>query len=172
MSNLIAFYRNQGPDASGRFLYQIHLWPDHLLESVHDYIQWLFPLREGSAFNPDAPVLTDEDIECFRKDPALREALIRSFRRMLDFYGFKLGSREEGKPLVGRAGPWPVQSRRWLTEGNHNFMRITRMLTSLSILGLPEHARAFLGALEDVHRNEAGAIIGERSVGFWRAAVL
>jgi hypothetical protein len=54
---IIAFYSGEAPDDRGRFLREIQQWPDQRLESVHDFIQWMFPLTEPSPVNPDAPVL-------------------------------------------------------------------------------------------------------------------
>jgi hypothetical protein len=45
MSQLLAFYRGEGTDAEGRFLKDIWTWTDDDLEAVHDFIQWLFPLK-------------------------------------------------------------------------------------------------------------------------------
>ena len=58
---LLRFYRLEGPDARGRTLPEIWAWDAARLEGVHDYIQWLFPLPEPSAFNPHAPILTHGD---------------------------------------------------------------------------------------------------------------
>ena len=68
LSNLVAFYRENAPDSEGRTLSQLWAWDDERLEEVHDYIQWLFPLPEPSQFNPDAPLLTPQDIEAFKWD--------------------------------------------------------------------------------------------------------
>ena len=38
-------------DALNRQLHEILAWPDHRVESAHNYIQMLFPLPEGSPFN-------------------------------------------------------------------------------------------------------------------------
>ena len=58
---LLRFYRLEGADARGRTLAEIWSWDAARLEGVHDYIQWLFPLPEPSAFNPQAPILTEAD---------------------------------------------------------------------------------------------------------------
>ena len=39
------------------------------LESMHCYIQWLFPLCEKSPFNGSAPVLQREEIVAITADP-------------------------------------------------------------------------------------------------------
>ena len=41
---VVAFYRLEAPDARGRMLHDIWRWDSARLETVHDYIQWLFPL--------------------------------------------------------------------------------------------------------------------------------
>lgn len=94
---------------------------DASLEYTHDFIQWLFPLRERSGANPSAPLLDDATVAAFHTRPELRVALRRSYERMLAFY---------------KAG------HGWLTPGNHNHLRLTRMLISLRTLGLEDEARA------------------------------
>ncbi|MBM4067650.1 MAG: hypothetical protein FJ271_01710 [Planctomycetes bacterium] len=95
MSRLLDFYRGDGTDSVGRSLEQILSWDDDEFESVHDFIQWLFPLPEPSQFNPDAPLLDEGEIAVFRSDPLIRSNLLRSFERMLSFLG--LGLAEDGK---------------------------------------------------------------------------
>lgn len=58
----------------------------------------------------------------------------------------------------------------WLTPGNHNFLRITRILSSLATLGLGEHAEAFLHALNAVYRDEAQRVIPMDTLLFWQRA--
>ena len=65
-SPIIGFYSGTEPDNRGRHLHEIQQWPDEQLETVHDYIQWLFPLPERSGFNVSAPVLNPESIQGFR----------------------------------------------------------------------------------------------------------
>jgi Opioid growth factor receptor (OGFr) conserved region len=89
-SRIIAFYRAEAPDHRGRYLREIHSWPDDQLEAVHDYVQWLFPLSEPSAFNVSAPVLSPANIDHFRSDPQLQRNLRASFFRMLEFFGFEM----------------------------------------------------------------------------------
>src|SRR3954471_18359534 len=99
MTRLTEFYRGTGTDSEGRTLAEIWSYSDDDMEAVHDFIQWLFPLREASQFNENAPLLTDADIALFRADSSLRANLLRSFGRFLGF----LGLREEAGGVV--AGP-------------------------------------------------------------------
>jgi len=146
MSQLIEFYRGTGSDARGRNLERIWAYSDNEMEDHHDFIQWLFPLQEPSQFNPDAPVLSDKDIRIFRENASLRENLARSFERFLSFLGL---ARDEK-----RIGPGPDYERRSgvFTSPNHNWLRITRVLTSLRLLGLEADGQAFFACLQDLVR--------------------
>ena len=168
-SKLVAFYRGERPDIRRRSIDEIRAWDDAQLEAVHDYIQWLFPTRERSRFNPMAPVLDPETIQAFRTDATLRAGLGASFRRMLQFYGFTL-EEQEGSLQVTPSAEWATRKRVWLTPGNHNFLRITRILSCLATLGLGEHAEAFLHALNAVYRDEAQRIIPMETLLFWQRA--
>jgi hypothetical protein len=168
-SALVAFYRGEGRDHRGRLLSHIHQYAFDDLERHHDYIQWLFPLPEPSGANPDAPLLTADDIASFQSDESLRRALSRSFELMLQFYGLTLEGSEDDPSVV--EGPrFVARSSVWLTRGNHNFLRISRMLRSLSLLGLPRHAGAFLKHLEKIYSAQEDTI-GTITMGYWRRAV-
>jgi hypothetical protein len=151
-SAILGFYRG-GRDDRGRRLEEILAWSGPRLEAVHDYIQWVFPLREPSGANPAAPVLTDEEVAAFAADPELRARLRGAYERMLRFYGLR------------PPGPKP-----WLTPGNHNFLRLTRMLRSLRALGLEAEARELFAELAALYR-EHGTVIGARTFEFWSRAV-
>ena len=147
---LIRFYLGEGPDSEGRFLRDIRSWDPRRLESVHDYIQWLFPLRTYSRFNPDAPILDDGIVARFRADGTLRAELLASFRQMLAFYGFDY-REENGRPAIALAADAATRQRNWLKPGNHNLLRLTRILSCLSTLGLRPQAEVFLAALEGIY---------------------
>jgi hypothetical protein len=132
-SRIIEFYSGAEPDHRGRYLHEIQQWADGQLEVVHDYIQWLFPLPEPSGFNLAAPVLTRESIQEFRARPDLQGKLRVSFLRMLHFYGFEARSGEG--ITVTRAPNLAANATGWLSPGNHNHLRITRILRCLTVLG-------------------------------------
>jgi hypothetical protein len=137
------------------------------LERVHDYIQWLFPLPEPSGANPTAPTLTPEDIAGFRTDESLQDELLASFDVMLEFYGFHLA---HASTRIERLPDADTRIRQWFRPGNHNFLRLTRIMRSLTVLGLPEYARSLLGRLEELY-SERPEVIGELTIGYWRRAV-
>jgi len=161
---LFRFYRGEGTDDFGRRIGDIWRYSRDELEDVHDYIQWLFPLAERSAFNPGAPLLDAATMAEFRRDNALRENVQRSLEVMLGFYGLALAEDH-----IARAPDFADRSRLWLSPGNHNFLRLTRILKSLSLLGHEASAESLLGCLEELYRERPG-VIGSTTVGYWRRA--
>jgi hypothetical protein len=138
MSRLVDFYRGLGTDTEGRSLEDILVWPDDDLEAVHDFIQWIFPLPEPSQFNSDAPLLTGADIAAFKGDPVLQANLLKSFNRILGFLGLAMagdGNVVEGDNFSARVPDvWAMP--------NHNWLRISRILRSLTLLGMESQAQA------------------------------
>jgi hypothetical protein len=169
MSALIEFLRGKGRDGAGRRLADVWAMNDAEMERSHDFIQWLFPLDEPSAAMPDAPVLTAEDFTVIGRDSAIRAAIRRSLDRMLGFYGFQWDSERQRLLLSPH---FPQQAANWLSAGNHNFLRITRILKCLVLMGEREAARAFLQALEGIYKRGYSRVIGPRSLEFWQQAVL
>ncbi len=152
-------------------LSEIQAWPPVRLEAVHDFIQWLFPLPEASPVNPSAPVIDAETMAAFQAREDLRAALLRSMRMMIEFYGFRL--MEGSAPFVQPGGNFEDAATNWLTPGNHNHLRITRILRSTRLLGLTGYASAFFQALNVVYQTESGRrAIGAESFRYWQRAVL
>ncbi|MFI5075963.1 MAG: opioid growth factor receptor-related protein [Vicinamibacteria bacterium] len=164
---LLRFYRLDGTDAGGRTLPEIWAWDAARLEGVHDYIQWLFPLPEPSAFNPHAPILTRETIETFRADPELRQRLLRSLALMLDFYGLALESDGNGTPRIERARDYAQKSAGRQRPGDHNHLRLTRILTSARLLGLDDHSRALYRCLAAIARDHPHAV-SATTLAYWQ----
>ena len=117
---------------------------DEQLEDVHDYVQWLFPVPEPSAAEPDSPVLTPADIEALRGE-AERATALRALARLRSFHA---GSTE------------------WQQPFDHNQLRITRILRFLSVVGLNAEARAFF----DWASTRPGARFGN-APWYWREAL-
>ena len=131
----LAFYgEEEGRSASGYALEDILDWPDEDWELQHDFVQWLFATDEPSMFNPDAPVLDVATIARFQADPLLRHRLRRAFDRWLAFCG--VVRTDDG---LAFDSPNP---KVWFRQ-NHNWLRITRVLRSLNLLGLADEAQAF-----------------------------
>lgn len=166
MSRLLDFYRGNGLDSEGRSLEEILSWSDDELESVHDFIQWLFPLPEPSHFNPGAPLLSEADIAAFKNDPVLRANLLKCFERILDFLGFSMTA--DGKVLEGDNFPARV-SEVWAVP-NHNWLRITRILRCLTLAGMEPQARNLYDRLVELHTSSRFPIPSS-TFGYWTSAI-
>ncbi len=153
-SEILTFYAGTSADPSGRRLPDIQQWPDNLLEANHDFIQWMFPLVEPSSVHPEAPTLDQETIRAFKARADLQENLRNSFLRMLAFYGFE--KQTPDGPAIRRSAAFAEQSSEWLWPGNHNHLRITRIIKSLRLLGLEAEAKAFFKCLSELYAEETG----------------
>ncbi|KQY80299.1 opioid growth factor receptor-related protein [Brevundimonas sp. Root1423] len=148
MSAITAFLEGEGPDARGRTLFDVLAMDNVALERNHDFIQWLFPLREPSRAVPEAPVLADTEVEAIRESVMAQCALAAATDRMDAFY---------------RA------THDWLMPNDHNHLRITRIIRSLRLLVGDEQADAFRAAI--MARVEATrAPVSARSRGYWATA--
>lgn len=154
MNKLIGFYLNEGPDSEGRTLAEIWAMSDDDLMHTHDVVQWLFPLTEPSNFNPDAPLLSEKQIAAFHSDPRLRANLLKSFCRFMRVFGLEYadGCLQQ------------VAHREIWMHLNHNWLRFTRILKSLTILGLEDEAMEFFRFLQ----RKIGNV---QSMNYWRKAV-
>src|SRR5579859_872082 len=133
---LTRFFAGERDDL-GRTYEEILRWGDERLEMVHDYIQWIFPLPERSGANPWAPVLTQAGISAIRSTPDMQQRLHAGYVRMMKFYGFQ----SAGERLV-HSPAFAAVSSNWLSAGNHNHLRLTRMLRSMRVLGLEGEAES------------------------------
>ena len=133
------------------------------MEYHHDFIQWLFPLREPSQFNRHAPRLSASDIAEFRADPDLRDRLIRSLDRFLLFLGLERTANE-----VAPRPDFPTRND-LLMIPNHNWLRITRVLHCLRLLGIEDQGRRLLDCLEKL-QEEGRAQITPDTLRYWREA--
>ena len=169
--DIVRYYQGETHDGGGRLLSEVQNWPDESLERVHDFIQWMFPLKERSMFSPAAPVLDDRTVSAFKSSPSLRANLLVSFERMLRFYGLELVHTPSLQ--IKRSSAFAQRSGEWITPGNHNHLRITRILRSLTLLGLAEEANAFFECLSDIYKSQdkQRLPISEETLEFWRAAV-
>jgi hypothetical protein len=136
-------------------------WGDDVWEDVHDFIQWLFPNDAASAFNATAPRLTPQLAALWVTDQVLRDNLDRAFARWLRFVGVERtaeGGFDFREPTNTAVWAWP----------NHNWLRITRVLTCLRLLARAADARALGEFLLNVAAPRYG--IPEDTLRYWRSA--
>jgi Opioid growth factor receptor (OGFr) conserved region len=165
---IVAFFSG-GRDSEGRTLDAILSWNDDQLEAVHDYIQWVFPTRQPSGVNPLAPTVTKETVRAFERDPTLRSTLQHALDRMLAFYG--LTRAPKGSIQIDRER-FAARASVWLHPGNHNHLRLTRIMDSLTTLGLHADALALQQCLlGQICAGPGRGRVSARTTEFWRRAV-
>ena len=96
-----------------------------------------------------SPVLSEADIEAIRGDAAAQKNLLRALDRMRLFYS---------------------GTTHWLTPGNHNHLRITRIISSLHKLAQPAAARDFYDFVKAKMDAEPGSAT-PLTLSFWEKAV-
>lgn len=153
-SEIIKFYSGK-PSACKYQLQDIWGYSFSRLESGHDYIQWMFPLDEPSAHNPDAPILTKEDIRAFQMSDELQAAVMVSVHTFMRFLFFT--------------------RKNWIQNFDHNHLRITRVLKCLVLLGMDTHALSVyeevMTMIETILNKDDLWLVSEKSMSFWHKAV-
>jgi hypothetical protein len=122
MSKSGDFYLDSVTDDLGRCFDDYMAFTYHELESIHDYIQWMFPNEKPSEYNSDAPLLTNYDVMAFKHMPIVRGRAIQSFEKIYKFYN---------------------SNNDWITRCNHNYLRITRILKFLRAVELHDEMHEF-----------------------------
>jgi len=87
---------------------------------------------------------------------------------MLRFYGLE-ETRTAGVLHIVRSARFPERARVWLSPGNHNHLRLTRIMTSLGELGLPERARALWECLSQIAVDFPDRVT-PTTLAYWRSA--
>ena len=147
MSALTDFLNGRGVDGAGRRLAEVVGFDDRAIEDRHDFIQWLFPLQAESSALPNAPVLTDAEVDLIRGDPAAQANLAAGTERMLGFYR---------------------RTQAWLQPFDHNHLRITRIIRSLRLLVGDQAAEGFHTQVLALAGDRP--LINRRSLQFWSTA--
>ncbi|KZT58172.1 hypothetical protein CALCODRAFT_411204, partial [Calocera cornea HHB12733] len=142
------FYSAPPPSTNGVISMQTELRGDwDQLEWKHDFVQWLFPIREQGV-NPRARPLQVHEIGRMKDSELVMERFRESYEIMLAFYGLRLVDPATGELDVTLApdksdGGWPARFYN-LEHSMHNYLRITRILKSLHELGHAHYVPSFL----------------------------
>jgi len=139
---------------------EILAWPNSKLESTHDFIQWVFPNFEKSKYNTNTPDLTLEEVNAIKNDPVAYTNMLNAWRRMFDFYGFNFQSDKVLSKNENFFTP------HWISLGNHNYLRITRIIKCMKIFQLDNLANSLMNCLEELYP-EYSVQIGLVTLEFW-----
>jgi hypothetical protein len=146
--SIITFLEGAAPDARGRYIGAIYLLDDQEIENIHDFIQWIFPLKEVSRAVPGAPVLSEKDVQDIRASSKAQANLDIS----VDWY---LGFLQ--------------RNRHWITRYDHNHLRITRAIKSIRLLVGDNEAEKFRRRVFEISGDDRSEI-DLKAVSFWMDA--
>lgn len=110
------------------------------IESSHTFIQWIFPIDTASQFNKDAALLDIDSAVSISRNPCCILRVKESFIMMLEFFGFCI---QDDDVIVA----CDEARLAHLVSHPHNWLRISRILRSLVLIGLSSFADAFFRAL-------------------------
>ena len=102
----------------------------HFLESVHDYIQWMFPNHYGSAFNSSSNALNYIESEMFMQDHEVKTSMLYSIFIFTDFMGLKINLDTLDFQILSQKRLKDV-----ILVNYHNHLRIMRIFACLSVVG-------------------------------------
>ena len=151
--DIVGFYMGSVRNQEGYSLDEIMNFDGNQLEQCHSYIQWLFPLDEPSFAVPSSPILNKHQIEEIRDNTDIQDKVIEALNLMIKFYRF------------GESG-----TKHWTSPRNHNYLRLTRMIKSLKLLGLQEHANSLYEKLCEEYEGNRYKI-GEITKEYWDEAI-
>jgi len=140
MSAITDFFIRDGEDHRSRTLDNILEMSDYQIEASHDSIQWMFPLHERSYHSTTAPVLTAEDIGELQNSYKAKINMGKMFDRICKFLG--LGEHRDTR-----------KQDAWCHAGNHNLLRVTRIIRSLRLFGLNSQATYMHYLASDAAKN-------------------
>lgn len=162
------FYKGEVESQSeGGFVDDIHKkwWGEYdMLEDRHNYIQFLFPIREAGMASIQP--LTKNEAEQFQKSTEMQARLIKTYELMLDFYGLVLKDKSTGE-IERNKENWQDRYKN-LSWHSHNYLRITRILKCLGICGL-EHMKKGLikHYIQEVFENKELEEVKSSLIKFW-----
>jgi hypothetical protein len=127
----IRFLRGEIRDPFGRNVWDIMHFTPNEWESCHSVIQWVFPTRTQSKFNPAAPVIPVDYILSKEEIEDGQHVVNQLLYRFLSRYGVNWDD-VTGKFYVENES---VTARTFRSD-NHNMLRITRIIECLGIFQL------------------------------------
>jgi len=154
---LVDFFINDGTDHNNRTLDIILSYSDGKLEATHDCIQWMFPLHEKSFHSVTSQVLDENDINQLQKSSIAKNNMLKTFDRICKFFGVLEHENTVKHPM-------------WCRTGNHNLLRITRIVRSLRLFGLEKEAKQFHQAVSYVAEGEGNRFSSE-TFNYWNDAL-
>jgi len=143
---IIKFLEGSEKDFQGRLIKDIWSYSDKEIESIHDFIQVLFPLDQRSSnrfFIQDQAI-----IPVIKKSELAQANFKQSYEWFLGFLG---------------------RNPKWQKGYDHNQLRITRIIKSLNLLSSYENALAFYQSMVKLIKDDHS--ISQTTYDYWVEAL-
>jgi hypothetical protein len=111
---------------------------DEIMEKCHHYIQWVFPNLEPSNVHK-IPPLSESEARLIRSDSTARANALKVYRWFLEFMGATMPDEKTGALYQGPN--FSTQIKYFHGRDNHNFLRITRILKWLNLMGYAQYMK-------------------------------
>ena len=141
----------------GKYIYDIWKYSYEELENKHNFIQWLFPLKEKSFNNIFAPTFNNE----FEITKEIKQNMLNSLSIMLSFYGFNFDGIK-----IQKADDFEERKNVYLKKNNHNYKRITRIIKSLKLFELENESNLVKETFINLY-SEYSEEIGGNTLKYW-----
>lgn len=131
----ILFLSDQLSTGSGRLYSQILKSTTEQLENDHQFIQWLFPLQEASAYVSQSPIINLKQLQsAIQNDPTICQKMLASTIMMFKHWGLTIhNSCKESNPVV-------INLQNLKRLNGHDGLRFSRVLQSLVYHGFHDLA--------------------------------
>ena len=146
---IVKFLEGSEKDFQGRLIKDIWDYSDKEIESIHDFIQVLFPLDQQSRSSSNRFFIQDQAIIPVIKKSELAQANFKqSYKWFLGFLG---------------------RNPKWQKGYDHNQLRITRIIKSLNLLSSHENALAFYQSMVELIKDDHS--ISQVTYDYWVEAL-
>lgn len=158
----IQFLAGTGVDTECRSVVQYLDFGADDWERQHDIIQWAFPNHVESAYHPNSPVVEIGKVVAHRQLPQAQSNMAKLFFNYLSSLSIDLNDQQEF--ILTKGEPY------WLEPGNHNYLRITRVIIALRIFKLDIIAEKFATFVLQLPKSHPYAI-NNTTVTYWHKAL-
>jgi hypothetical protein len=145
--NFKNFLLAKEPDFKGRMIQDIWNYSDEEIESIHDFIQILFPLNKKSQSVFHGHYLDNDDlVQSLKGDVQVKENILKSSEWFLTFL---------------------EKNSHWKSRYDHNQLRITRIIECLRLLVGDDEADNFYESIIELCKDKN---INKKTIEFWNNA--
>jgi hypothetical protein len=156
---VLDFFLGVGYDSSNRSINDVLAFDEHNIESHHDFIQWIFPTKERSAYNQGAPIISGDFRNILFKSNVAQDNFCKTCKMFLSFCGFNCS-----KSTITDTQAY---EKTVFVRPSHNLLRITRVLNSLNQTGHENCSEYIFSQLECFYMDNPQSIPIE-SFAIWK----